>query len=278
MDVIEIEAGVGAMGSFGPVEAGPTTMRIQTSEGADGAWVGLARLSAGVGLEQFVDTLQRAYARDGSAAEAGRRVDVEAQLLGGAAVTSSTAVTFTQTLSPGRIHLIDYKRIMSPDAMAGIGTLEVVPGEARESAQAEPAVVLHRTAEGPRIDAPATISAGSAVVIRNDTGQFNEAVWMQVRDDATGEDVDRFFAAVTEGRQPPVPDLVRSQPTGCVPLGPGVSAAVALDVPAGRYVLTTWITDYATGVLFARQGMHRLVTVEGLTGAPAPNWKAGESC
>jgi hypothetical protein len=49
--------------------------------------------------------------------------------------------------------------------------------------------------------------------------------------------------------------------TGVVPVSPGRSVLLAVELPIRLYVLITWVRDLETGRMFAAHGMRTLVTV-----------------
>lgn len=262
MNAYEIEAGAAGVTAPDAVAPGAVTFRIRSDE-PDGAWVGLVRLVEGVPLEQYLDDLRRAYGRGQEAIAASRLLDGEGIMLGGGAVVPGVPVDFSQTLSAGTYHLIDYKRILDEGAPK-VHTLTVEEGPTTVPAgcEAEAGIVQLNTAAGPRYRAPERIRAGAPLRVTNRIDQYSEAVLMQVKEGTEAKDVEDFFAAVADGRQPPVPDLLRSGPVGCVPLSPGRSAVVAAELAPGPYVVTSWVTDHDSGRMFGAEGLFALITVE----------------
>ncbi|WP_017596478.1 hypothetical protein [Nocardiopsis potens] len=263
MNVYDIRADAAGIAAPDTVEPGAATFRIR-SEDPEGAWLGLVRLVDGVSLEQYLDDLKRAYGYGPEAIAASRVLDGQGIMLGGAAVTGDVPVSYTQLLSPGTYHFIDYKRILGDGPAAKVHSFTVGTGPASmgsEPSGAEVAVVQVNTAAGPRYQVPQEIRSGTPLRVTNRLDQYNEAVLMGLKDGARGSDVEDFFAAISDGRQPPVPDLIRSGPVGCVPLSPGRSAVVSADLPPGRYVLTSWVTDHDNGRKFPAEGMYALVTI-----------------
>ncbi len=266
MQIYEIVAGPGGIKAPDTVPTGAVTFRIQATD-PEGAWLGIVKLAAGIPLEKHVENLRTAYGYGPEAMAASKAVDREFTMLGGGAVTGQTSVTFTAELTEGTYHLFDYRRVKDDGftaaripavrAEAGAG-----PAAATALPEASVEIVQCRTDDGPRFSAPDRIPSGAAIRITNDLGQYNEAILMAVKDGATSEDVAAFFAAKSEGRKPPMTDLIRANPVGCVPLSHGRSAVVTAELTPGPYVLTTWLTDFTTARMFAVEGMHQMVTVD----------------
>ncbi|NSC21555.1 hypothetical protein FM076_10200 [Streptomyces albus subsp. chlorinus] len=262
MQSYDIEAGPGGIKAPDAVESGAVTFQVRAT-GPGGAWLGLAKTADSIPLEKHLDNLRRAYGRGPEAREASWVVDRDFVMLGGAAITEETSVTFSVELAKGTYHFIDYKRIKE-DGNAAALTIRAEPRPGAGSPalpEAAADIVQKHTADGPRFLLPDRLRSGAPVRITNRTDQYNEAVLMAVKEGATDADVDAFFTAVTEGRRPPVPDLIRSEPVGSVPLSHGRSAVVSAPLTPGPYVLATWITNHRTGRLFAAEGMHKVVTV-----------------
>ncbi|XVQ11373.1 hypothetical protein ACQP1W_02005 [Spirillospora sp. CA-255316] len=235
-----------------------TSFRV-TATDPDGAYIGLVRLRKGVSLQRYLADLERAYDEsDPDAALAGSRaVERDVVMYGGAAVLPGVPVTFTPTLRPGTYHLLDFKDVGSPGLAAKVRTLRVLDrhgGPARPRAEAE--IVQFQTA---RFGVSGVLRAGAPIRVTNRSRQFNEAIFMPVREGTTRAQVGAFFAAMEAGTASSYPFI--GGPAGTVPLSPGRSTVISAGLRPGTYALVTWLTDYRTGRMFAAQGMHEIVTV-----------------
>ncbi|MER5256816.1 MULTISPECIES: hypothetical protein [unclassified Streptomyces] len=265
MEIYEIVAGSGGIKAPETVPAGVVTFRIQATD-PDDAWLGVVKLADGIPLEKHVDNLRTAYGYGPDAMAASKVVDREFTMLGGGAVTGRTSVSFTAELTEGTYHLFDYKRVKDDGfTAASIPVVRAEAGSGQAAAalpEASVEIVQCRTDDGPRFRAPDRIPSGASIRITNDVGQYNEAILMAVKEGATSEDVAAFFTAKSQGLKPPMTDLIRANPVGCVPLSHGRSAVIAADLTPGPYVLTTWLTNLTTARMFAVEGMHQMITVD----------------
>ncbi|MEU6041229.1 hypothetical protein ABZ801_38135 [Actinomadura sp. NPDC047616] len=239
-----------------------TSFRVTTTD-PDGAYIGLIGLREGVSLQRYLADLEQAYDdTDREAAMAGSRaVERDAVMYGGAAVLPDVSVTFTPRLRPGTYYLIDFKDVGSPGLADKVRKLRVVGGHGGAAVpRAEAEIVQVQTVDGPRFRAPAELRAGAAVRVTNHSRQFNEAIFMPVREGTTRAQVGAFFAAMEGGPAAPYPFV--AGPVGMVPLSPGRSTVISAALRPGTYALVTWMTDYRTGRMHAAQGMHEIITVK----------------
>ncbi|MFC5749566.1 hypothetical protein [Actinomadura rugatobispora] len=234
-----------------------TSFRV-TATDPDGAYIGLVQLRKGVSLQRYLADLEQAYDEsDPEAALAGSRAaERDVVMYGGAAVLPGVPVTFTPTLRQGTYHLLDFKDVGSPGLEAKVRTLRVLgPGRTRPRAEAE--IVQHQTA---RFGVSGVLRAGAPIRVTNRSRQFNEAIFMPVREGTTRAHVGAFFTALEAGEAASPP--FTGGPIGTVPLSPGRSTVISVGLRPGTYALVTWITDYRTGRMFAAQGMHEIVTLK----------------
>ncbi|MGI5171385.1 hypothetical protein ACQEU3_44250 [Spirillospora sp. CA-253888] len=247
------------------VAEGATSFRVEATD-PDGAFLGLVRLRPGVSLQRYLADLERAYDEsDRAAALAGARaVERDVVMHGGAAVLPGHPVTFTPRLRPGTYHLIDFKDVGAPGLADKVRTLRVLarpgaPAPASAPTKAGAHIAQVQTAQGPRFRAPGVLRAGDPIAVSNRSRQFNEAIFMPVREGTTRAQVGAFFSALERGEQAPYP--FAGGPVGMVPLSPGRTTVLAPGLKPGTYALVTWVTDYRTGRMHAAQGMHEIVTV-----------------
>jgi len=238
------------------------SFRVTTTD-PGGAYIGLVGLRKGVSLQRYLADLEQAYDEtDREAAMAGSRaVERDVVMYGGAAVLPDAPVTFTPKLRPGTYYLIDFKDVGSPGLADKVRKLRVVGGHGGVAVpRAEAEIVQVQTADGPRFRAPAQLRAGAAVRVTNRSRQFNEAIFMPVREGTTSAQVGVFFAAMEGGPAAPYPFI--GGPVGMVPLSPGRSTVISAELRPGTYALVTWVTDYRTGRMHAAQGMNEIITVK----------------
>jgi hypothetical protein len=236
------------------------SFRVTTTD-PGGAYIGLIGLRKGVSLQRYLADLEQAYDEtDREAAMAGSRaVERDVVMYGGAAVLPDAPVTFTPRLRPGTYYLIDFKDVGSPGLADKVRKLRVVGHGGAVVPRAGAEIVQVQTADGPRFRAPAQLRAGAAVRVTNRSRQFNEAIFMPVREGTTRAQVGAFFAAMEGGPAAPYPFI--GGPVGMVPLSPGRSTVVSAELRPGTYALVTWVTDYRTGRMHAAQGMNEIITV-----------------
>jgi len=236
------------------------SFRVTTTD-PGGAYIGLIGLRKGVSLQRYLADLEQAYDEtDREAAMAGSRaVERDVVMYGGAAVLPDAPVTFTPRLRPGTYYLIDFKDVGSPGLADKVRKLRVVGHGGAVVPRAEAEIVQVQTADGPRFRAPAQLRAGAAVRVTNRSRQFNEAIFMPVREGTTRAQVGAFFAAMEGGPAAPYPFI--GGPVGMVPLSPGRSTVISAELRPGTYALVTWVTDYRTGRMHAAQGMNEIITV-----------------
>ncbi|KAB2346122.1 hypothetical protein [Actinomadura rudentiformis] len=239
------------------VREGATTFRVSASD-PDGAYIGLVRLRPGATLARYLDDLQRAYGQKDPAA--GKAVERDVVMYGGAAVLPGTPVSTTTVLTPGSYYLVDFKDVGRPGLADKVRPLRVLPS-ARPSVRPRAAAQILQVAtpDGARFRVPAKVRGGAPIRVTNLSSQFNEAILMPVKPGTTRADIGAFFAAMDRGERAPYP--FTGGPLGTVPMSPGRSAVLSIDLPAGNYALVTWLPDYRTGHMHAAQGMYELITV-----------------
>jgi hypothetical protein len=172
--------------------AGLAVFRVGTTD-PEGIRLGLVRLRPGVRVGDFLTHLHTALTSHGpDAVEAGAQLARDATLYGGALAVPGRSATFTQVLAGGTYHLVDYADVeagrLSAHALA-------VGRNVRNDHPALPTAVITmtETADGPRFVAPDQLRAGATILVRNATGQFDEAVFVPVGPDTTEADVQAFF-------------------------------------------------------------------------------------
>ncbi|NUT91978.1 MAG: hypothetical protein HOY78_08090 [Saccharothrix sp.] len=240
---VPISVGVGGFEAPDTIRAGAVTFRVSNADPA-GAWLGLVRLKTT--RERYLADLTTAMGSD--PVEGGKAVARDAEMLGGVAVARTPAAV-TIRVSPGEYLLVDFRDVGLPDLADRVRPVRVVPGSGGRPERAEQVVMV---LDG-RYVTPGVIRGPVRVV--NLSPHVNEAMLMPVRPGTTDADL---AAAFTGGPSP-----FTGGPTGVVPLSPGRSAVLDVELPAGPYALVTWVTDTRTGRMFAADGMRALVTVGG---------------
>lgn len=242
--------------------SGITTFRLSTTDPA-GSRFGLFRLRPGVRLDRYLGHLRTALTGDRTeAVAAGRRVVQQATLLGGASVVPGGPATLTQMLRPGTYHLIDYEDLDNgAHRPVAVRPLTVTDRVAHDVPRRPDGMIrMVETPDGPRFQAPHTISAGSSLLVSNLSGQVDEAIFVPVRPGTEEKDVQRFFEAVDRGEWPPDSPLA-GLPRGMPVLSEGRAAVIEPGLAPGEYALVTWMIDLESGTMRAASGMHQLVTV-----------------
>lgn len=251
-EVVVAADGVTAPGS---VSCGPVTFSVTTPATA-GMSLLLVRLR--VPLSRYLEDLGRlaAAATTAETIAATRAVEADVVNLGGAVLTAAEPATFTQDLRPGSYQLIGYD-YTSATARPIAHALTVTAGRPARPPRTDGRIV--QTPSGFRVCGD-RLRAGGAYLVENRSGTLNEAVLLPVRPGTTQAAVDAYFGALSAGQPPPASPLV-GRPVGLAPLSPGHRAVLRTTLPAGPYLLASWVTSTSTGRPRAFGGYHRVVTL-----------------
>lgn len=211
-----------------------------------------------VPLARYLDDLARLAAATTTqeTIAAVRAVEADVVNLGGAVVLAGRAATFTPVLRPGSYQLIGYD-YTSDSARPLARALTVTPGGRDCPPRADDRIVQTPTGFQVRGD---RLRADGAHLVENRSGLLNEAVLLPLRPGTTQADVDAYFGALSGGQPPPASPLA-GQPVGLAPLSPGQRAVLRAGLPAGPYLLASWVTSSSTGRPRAFGGYNRVVTL-----------------
>ncbi|WP_134046358.1 hypothetical protein [Amycolatopsis arida] len=259
-----MEAGQGGLDVTGAdaLTAGPATFQVSTPDERS-RWVGLVDLSPEVDLATFLAEMGKVFVEDPEVSvPAGQKVTNMATLRGGVSVNKTTPLGFSVHLAQGTYHLVDYSTLGEPDALDRVRTIEV--GRAEGAPTGAPRVdgVVAQFGQGAeqRFLAPDTVAPDAQLLVSNATGQNNEAIIAPVKPGVTDEQVQAFFDSFGGG-QPAESPFASEETYGLLPLGPGQSAVLRLNLQPGRYVLMSWVGEYETGKSNVQNGMHHVFTV-----------------
>ena len=237
--------------STGTVPAGLVPFEVSTAETAQQA-VGLLRLTDGV---QLADYLAH-YVQAATAASAADRaagvalIDAEAFYFGGAAVLAGSGRgTVTVTLPPGEYVLVNYSAVALPGFAAGVRLLRVVParGPYGRPPQADDIAAQYDQGTQGLFLVSARLAARGSLQVTNHSSQLNELMIVPVVPGTTAAQVTAFCDAVAAGQYPSSSPLAGT-PVGLTPLSPGATAYYSYSLPAGPYLVTSFISDRRTGV------------------------------
>lgn len=226
-----------------PAPEGRSLLLVRLADGVDVA--GYLRLLAGTGAQ---DPQERAAAA--------RAVSAAADNLGGAVVWAATAAGFTRVLTPGEYLLVNYG-YASPGPPV-VRTVRAVRGAAEGRPHAPAAIVHHDGDTGVEFAVRGALPSRGPITVVNTTATPQEAMLVPVVPGTTGADVRAYFAALREGREPPVQPML-GRPVGMAPLGAGRRAVLHTEFAPGPHALFSFTVDHATGINHALQGTSRLV-------------------
>ncbi|MDH2427232.1 hypothetical protein [Sphaerisporangium sp. TRM90804] len=282
-----------------PRPRGPVTFRV-TAEGAHGYWWTVYKLKNGATLTQFVDWITKSASPDMSVAlPALRSLYDNVEYSGGAKVYPGNTVELTQTLTQGD-YFFGSAAIPGPQVPGAApsvkslveGRLDVdalkaaVPAgeapEARTAAEPAPSPFgwLQVTQENsPALPLPidgvvymgnllgkdfmiasGSIPADGRLLVRNDSSQPQEAMFLELLPGATDRDIQAYFDAQLAGRPlPPRPFF--DSIGGMLALSPGKQMMFSVHLPPGRYGVFSWLRIPETGIDACALGMHEIMTL-----------------
>jgi hypothetical protein len=223
---------------------------------------GLLRLNPGVELETFLKHYAEANSKDEAIRRLGiNAIDREAKYLGGATVTAVSPIKISVLVDPGTHHIFNYNTISTPYLRDSIVPLRVERGHGRQRLpRTWNTIEMCDERTRSRYVMPDCLRHNGSYLVTNLTPQTNELTWLRLVDDATGQDVRDFWAAVAAGRQPSR-NILLSAPEGLAPLSPGRSAVFTPDFPPGKYLVTSFMYDRETWVKGTFQGFWKIVTL-----------------
>ncbi|WP_216215932.1 hypothetical protein [Amycolatopsis aidingensis] len=242
---------------------GVVTFNVRTTV-QNGRSLLLVRLHEGVSVEDYLANLARTSSRDpAERAEAARRLAEDSDYLGGSAVSGGVSTSFTQVLTQGTYHLINFNYASASEIPPVREVRTAGPcGQIRFPGVDD--LIIHRQeGDQPVFHLPSTrLKASGHHLVLNTARYGNEAVLARVRPGTTVEDMREYYAKMKSGNPPPPAESpVVSWPCGLSAISPGRSAVLRTDLPAGPYVLFSYIIDPVTGYPPAYDGMFQLVTL-----------------
>lgn len=276
-----------------PRPGGPVTFRV-TADGAHGYWWSAYRLRGDTTIDQFAEWMALSGSDDPEISlPALRNLYDNVEYSGGAKVYPSSPIELTQDLKPG-IYYFGSQAIPGPQVdVAPQATTDDAPGapastdgptaqrQAVDALVDDPPSVFgylevtdeRAPARPPRIDSaiymgnagdrdflvsPGSMPADGNILVRNDSSQPQEAVFVELRPGATDRDIREYYEAQAEGRPLPERPFLDSI-GGMLALAPDNQLILGIDLPPGRYAIMSFLRDPDTGLDGAATGMHRVV-------------------
>jgi hypothetical protein len=245
-----------------PRPAGEVTFRVSTPDASGHKW-GLVRLPADTDLHHFLDCLTRSRSWDPAVhTHARAEINQLVDFAGGVTVYPSYGqIEHTLCLEPGTYYFLDYDDLAAPDAADRIQSLRTT-GPSRHELRLPADVVIEARQEGDRefYAMPERFPAECTVLLRNLTDHPQEAVFGQVHDSTTVEDVRDFVLAFRTGGTPPG-NVFTGDPTGLMPISAGRESAMRLRFPPGRYAVCSYTSHAKTGRSGVLEEMLNIVTI-----------------
>ncbi|MET8005449.1 hypothetical protein [Nonomuraea glycinis] len=251
-----------------PRPGGPVTFRV-TAEGAAGYWWTAYKLRGDTTLPQFVEWMEQSASPDPAVAlPALRSLYDNVDYSGGAKIHPGDTVELTQTLTPGIYYFGSQvawgEQARSAGAAADpspFGWLEVTDEVApARSPSIDGVVYMGRIRNRNVIVAPASAPADGRLLVRNDTDQPQEVMFLELAPGATDRDIQEYFDAELEGRPLP-PRPFYDSVGGMLALSPGKQLVLMTGLPPGRYGIFSWLRVPETGIDSAALGMHKVITL-----------------
>ncbi|WP_331743285.1 hypothetical protein [Kitasatospora sp. NBC_01300] len=262
-----IEVSIGASGLQAPdtAKGGLVSFRVKTDD-PNGRQLQLLRPHEGVTIDQVLRDLADAVSPSPATARTGiRAVNGEAELLGGALVTSQVHEQFTEEVGPGPVYLLDLTAFRADPAHPVSRKLNLVGtnGQSDNQVRFDDGIVIEKdTADGPRFQTEDVDHAHLAYLVHDGSEQIHEMQLRPIGADTTDEQIGQYLRDVALGDLP-----VRSPFTGPATglgamSGDRTASVQAHGLQPGRYVLLCMIPDERTGVPNADLGMRKIVTLK----------------
>ncbi|WP_378789499.1 hypothetical protein ACFMQL_37180 [Nonomuraea fastidiosa] len=240
-----------------------------TAEGAPGYWWTIYKLRNGATLQQFVEWMAQSASPDPAIAlPAVRALYENVDYSGGAKIHPGDTVELTQNMTPG-IYYFGSQAVWGAQRAAAapaaapspFGWLEVT-GEVAPARmpKIDGVVSMKRLHDRNIMLAPVSAPANGRLLVRNDTDQPQEAVFLELAPGATDRDIQEYFDAELEGRPLP-PRPFYDSVGGMLALSPGKELVLKPGLPPGRYGIFSWLREPETGIDSAALGMHRVITL-----------------
>lgn len=259
---IEMTSDGFAVPGANPRPAGPVTLRVSTPD-PQGHVLALIRLRDGVPLSRFVELANQVpFGADPEQAAAALRSGADdVEYFGGAAVSAGRVVTVTMNLPEGTYYFTDGADLGRPDFQERIRELRVAGPSGGEPVGPVEQVILHEDGGGDTRFSLSSTTLDGPILVANMTEYLHEAVLVQLVPGTTPEDLEGYLDALLNGRTVDN-NPTTSGPVGLAPISPGHRAVVEFEgLPAGPYVLLSFVRDYDTGVPRAFEGLYRMVEI-----------------
>jgi len=240
--------------------SGLVSFRVRT-DAPDGRQLQVLRPHQGVSIDQVLHDLAGAVSRTPATAAASiKAVQSEAEALGGAFVAPKVREEFTEEISDGPVYLLDFTAFLADPTKPVVKTLDLCGDSGRHLPKFPHALVITaETAAGPRFQTKGLDSVKDAVLVHNAAPELHEMELQPVAPGTTDAQVQAFFDAIAQGKQPPPPPFT-GPPAGLGALSPGHTVLLrAHGLKPGTYVLLCFIPDDQLGVPHAFLGMHKVV-------------------
>ncbi|WP_042377675.1 hypothetical protein [Streptacidiphilus melanogenes] len=257
-----IEVSIGASGIQAPDSAkgGLVSFRVKTDD-PNGRQLQVLRPHEGVTPGQVYQDLAKAVSsRPHSAAEGIRAVNREADLLGGALVTSRVHEQFTEEIAPGPVYLLDLTALRKDPAhpVAKLLTLAGTGGPSVNQARFDDGIVIEH---GLSFQTEDVDHAHLAYLVHDQSDQIHEMELRPIGAHTTEDQIAQYLRNVQFGR--PARSPFTGPATGFGALSTDHTASVqAHGLQPGRYVLLCMVPDERNGIPHAVLGMHKIVTLQ----------------
>ncbi|WP_042434727.1 hypothetical protein [Streptacidiphilus anmyonensis] len=257
-----IEVSIGASGIQAPTSAkgGLVSFRVKTDD-PSGRQLQVLRPHGGVTPQQVYQDLAKALSPSPhTAAEGIRAVDREADLLGGALVTSQVHEQLTEEIAPGPVYLLDLTALRNDPAhpVAKLLTLAGTNGPNVNQARFDDGIVIEH---GLRFQTEDVDHAHLAYLVHDQSDQIHEMELRPIGAHTTEDQIAQYLWNQQLGR--PAPSPFTGPATGLGALSTDHTASVqAHGLQPGRYVLLCMVPDERNGIPHAVLGMHKIVTLQ----------------
>lgn len=175
-----------------------------------------------------------------------RRLDHRVTWLGGATSRGGKTGFFNTAVPAGTIWAFDQD---------GNGSAKFTVTSPKLTRASEPSSVVVRATQSHRWVAPRVLPANGWIKLRNTADQPHFLAMVEVKPGTTGRDVRKY---IKSGSQKNPPWALKPGTDSGV-FSPGTTTEFQLDLPAGKYLLACFWTDYKTGMPHFNMGMWKLV-------------------
>ena len=240
--------------------SGLVSFRV-TTDAPGGRQLQLLRPHQGVSIDQVLHDLAGAVSDTPATAAAGiKAVQGEAEALGGAYAAPKAPEVFTEEISDGPVYLLDFTAFLADPTKPVVKSLDLCGPNGQHLARFPHAIVITgETTAGPRFQTEDLDSVQGAILVHNAAPELHEVQLQPVAPGTTDAQIQAFFDAIAQGKQPPPPPFT-GPPAGLSALSPDHTALLETHgLAPGTYVLLCFIPDDESGVPHAFLGMHEVV-------------------